>query len=196
MVHELCHTFFYEAVPEQKFQPSKTDSAEEYLCNFGASELLVPTDDLKVQTRYRGACFATLDELRSYYEVSQQMLFFRLKAIGMWKGVALSTWCRSDDGRFMMARVRGYRRDFSWNWHNVKETLWLAWETGFASGRTIVTASDKSGLTGSDPVYFEIVRRDQTLHALWSRKPLRRTTPDAPTLLDSNNVPVNSILDY
>jgi len=40
--HELCHTFFYQYVPEIKFRPHLEDPGEEQLCNFGAAELLMP----------------------------------------------------------------------------------------------------------------------------------------------------------
>jgi Zn-dependent peptidase ImmA (M78 family) len=191
LLHELCHTFFYEVVPELRFKPSGTDDAEEYLCNFGASNLLVPADDLKRRSHNKGTCFTTLHELCAYYEVSQQVLLYRLKAVGRWKDVALSSWRLSDDGRFLMSGILGRSRDMSWTWHDLGNTLWQAWETGLASGRTVVICTAKQGLTGSDPVYFEVVKRGETLYALWSRNPLRRAS-GAATLLDLSRKPIKS----
>jgi hypothetical protein len=39
IAHELCHTFFYELVPEFKFVAHESDDSEERLCNWGAASL-------------------------------------------------------------------------------------------------------------------------------------------------------------
>ena len=38
VAHEICHTFFYERVPEIKFAAHPADPEEERLCNSGAEE--------------------------------------------------------------------------------------------------------------------------------------------------------------
>src|SRR5947209_7938610 len=35
VAHEICHTFFYELVPELKFVPHEVDPKEERLCDLG-----------------------------------------------------------------------------------------------------------------------------------------------------------------
>src|SRR5579863_9075399 len=42
VAHEICHTFFYERVPEIKFASHAVDEEEERLCNCGAEEILMP----------------------------------------------------------------------------------------------------------------------------------------------------------
>src|SRR5580658_9794158 len=51
MAHELCHTFFYELVPEIKFVASGHDEQEERLCDFGAAALLMPEAELRRQAK-------------------------------------------------------------------------------------------------------------------------------------------------
>ena len=51
IAHEICHTFFYEIVPELKFVSHPTDPAEERLCNAGAAALLMPNYDVVRATR-------------------------------------------------------------------------------------------------------------------------------------------------
>ena len=46
IAHEICHTIFYEIVPELKFVCHRTDPTEERLCDFGAAALLMPKDDI------------------------------------------------------------------------------------------------------------------------------------------------------
>src|ERR1039458_6899142 len=47
VAHEICHTFFYERVPEVKFAAHAVDQEEERLCNYGAEEILMPALDLR-----------------------------------------------------------------------------------------------------------------------------------------------------
>ena len=47
VAHEICHTFFYERVPEIKFVSHAVDQEEERLCNCGAEEILMPALDVR-----------------------------------------------------------------------------------------------------------------------------------------------------
>ena len=42
IAHELCHTYFYELVPELKFCDHGPNDEEEAICNQGAAALLIP----------------------------------------------------------------------------------------------------------------------------------------------------------
>src|SRR5258708_924799 len=84
MAHEVCHTFFYELVPEIKFRPHETDRAEERLCNVGAAALLIPARSLRAQAKKLPICLWSLDQLAQDYSRSPPAMFLRLKALGLW----------------------------------------------------------------------------------------------------------------
>src|SRR5207244_255073 len=75
IAHEVCHTFFYEHVPEVKFEPHATDAHEERLCDFGAACLLMPADSLCADAKHRSVSVANLDELAKLYHVSRKAMF-------------------------------------------------------------------------------------------------------------------------
>src|ERR1700691_2550147 len=61
MCHELCHTLFYELVPELKFAPHETDDEEERLCNFGAAAFLIPGPVLRRRVKKLRPCLEALE---------------------------------------------------------------------------------------------------------------------------------------
>ena len=68
--HELCHSFFYELVPEIKFAPHETNPEEEWLCNLGASELLMPRARVSEDASDLLTSLKSLERLARAYEVS------------------------------------------------------------------------------------------------------------------------------
>lgn len=68
--HEICHTFFYERVPEIKFASHPTDPEEERLCNGGAEELLMPGLDVKRRAKDKPVALAALQALAAHYRVT------------------------------------------------------------------------------------------------------------------------------
>jgi len=91
MAHEVCHTFFYELVPELKFCDHGVDQEEEKLCNIGAAELLVPTNQIKRLARNAPISIETLEDLAARYQVSLEVMLLRLRCVGLWNS-ELSVW--------------------------------------------------------------------------------------------------------
>ena len=67
VAHEICHTFFYELVPEIKLVVHETDRTEEQICNIGAAELLISNDDLMNQKAVHVPHFRSLENLARRY---------------------------------------------------------------------------------------------------------------------------------
>jgi len=80
VAHEICHTFFYEIVPELKFTPHPTDSFEEALCNHGAAAFADAAEDVLAHVSVRDVSLATLEELSQRYAVSIEAAFLRSAA--------------------------------------------------------------------------------------------------------------------
>ena len=170
IAHELCHTFFYEHVPELKFQPHSIDLQEERLCNFGAACLLLPAESLGADAKGHSVSVATLDDLSKGYRVSRQAMFLRLRELGIWK-CELAVWQPTTNGRFMLETVLGGRRDLEWEWvsSDIPRTLW---EGTKHKGRTWIHFKDVSGSWTARRVYFDGYRLENRIFTLWSKWPL------------------------
>ncbi len=178
IAHELCHTFFYEIVPELKFCPHEIDPDEERLCNAGAAELLMPTGTLKKDARRSGISLGSLESLATLYRVSVEAMFLRVRTLKLCNS-ELSVWRRMSGGGFALHRLLGGRR-VEWSWMD-STLLSKAWTTGqVLSGRTYLEIRDGNGCLQVRPVSYQISRRRDSLIALWSepsRFPMIRTTP-------------------
>jgi hypothetical protein len=106
VAHEICHTFFYERVPEIKFLPHPVDPEEERLCNSGAEELLMPALDVKRRAKERALSLAVLRALAADYRVSAPAMLIRLRNLGLWKA-ELVLWHQMSNGTFSVKRVWG-----------------------------------------------------------------------------------------
>ena len=174
IAHEICHTFFYEIVPELKFVSHQTDPAEERLCNVGAAALLMPSDDVVRATRKVTPSMVVLEQLAEHYGVSLEAMFFRLRRLARWK-CELLIWYRTNDGRFLLDRAYRRRKE-DWNWDD-SSILQAAWEGKEAlTGRTFVHFQDSREVWSSRRVYFQVKRRANSLVALWSQQRLDQTT--------------------
>jgi len=188
MAHELCHTFFYELVPELKFRPHETDEAEETLCNYGAAVLLMPEKSIRREAKKLPVSIDSLDFLANRFAVSLEAMALRLRDIHAWH-TEISTWKMMTNGAFGMERIRGGRR-LAWRWLD-DEPLRESWATGKAQrGRAFVEHTDESGNRYIRPLSFEVERRGNRLVVLWGRgvtisaegsplfhKPKRRASP-------------------
>jgi len=170
LAHEVCHTFFYQFVPELKFHPHETDPAEEQLCNVGAAELLMPSAELRKIAKKSPICLATLEHLSTTYAVSWEAMLLRLRSLGLWN-CELSTWHRMTNGEFAFERIVGGKQ-VEWKWID-SSPLELAW-TGnrVTSGRGFVEYYDAQGSRRVKPISFQLSRRRNGLVALWSTKSL------------------------
>jgi IrrE N-terminal-like domain len=165
VAHELCHTFFYEIVPELKFGSCEADPEEERLCNLGAAELLMPEKSLRRCARGYSHSIDSLEALAAVYAVSPEAMLWRLRALGLWR-CELSYWRRRQNG-FVLDRVVGGRK-VSWEWPDC-DVLQRAWECDRKlTGRTYLELRAPEGGRQLRFVHFQVVRRGAALVALWN----------------------------
>jgi IrrE N-terminal-like domain len=171
IAHELCHTFFYEFVPELKYGSSETDPEEERLCNLGAGELLMPGRALKKLARTHTVSMDSLEKLASSYIVSPEAMLVRLRALKLWN-CELSYW-RPKRGGFSLDRIVG-RRKLDWVWPD-DSALQSAWRRKFEiTGHTYVELRSPEGGRQVRHVFFEVARRGDRLMVLWDAKPFKQ----------------------
>jgi hypothetical protein len=114
VAHEICHTFFYERVPEIKFSAHSADQEEERLCNRGAEELLMPALDVKRRAKDRPVSFEALRGLAIHYRVSMPAMLIRLRNLQLWRA-ELVLWHEMTNGSFAVKRLWGGRMT-DWRW--------------------------------------------------------------------------------
>jgi hypothetical protein len=114
VAHEICHTFFYERVPEIKFASHAVDQEEERLCNCGAEEILMPALDVRRRVKDKPVSLDVLQMMASHYRVSTPAMFIRLRRLGLWRA-ELVVWHEMTNGEFAVKRVWGGRM-VDWQW--------------------------------------------------------------------------------
>ncbi|HEY6251128.1 MAG TPA: ImmA/IrrE family metallo-endopeptidase, partial [Candidatus Angelobacter sp.] len=163
LAHELCHTFFYEHVPELKFMPHETDEMEESLCNFGAAELLMPKQSVVKSAKNQPVSLQVLDAMADSYSVSPESMLVRLRSLRLWKA-ELWYWSRTADGDFVCRR-NGLDCQEQWNW--MDSALMRTWETGKPSfGKTFLESMGGSGCRRVRPICYDLQRRAKGVVAL------------------------------
>jgi Zn-dependent peptidase ImmA (M78 family) len=163
LAHELCHTFFYEHVPEMKFVPHEIDHAEERLCNIGAAELLMPTKSVLRITKEQPVCLRSLEGFANTFGVSTEAMLVRLRSLRLWNA-DLSYWTRHSSGGFVSEQV-GSVTKAQWTWRG--NELLKTWETGRSvSGKTFIEYSDASGGPRVKPICYEMQRRGTRIFVL------------------------------
>jgi hypothetical protein len=178
IAHELCHTFFYEMVPEVKFRDHETDPSEERLCNIGAAELLMPSRRLKRQAKGLDKSLDSLEILAAGFNVSLEAMLLRLRSAGIWQS-EFSVWHCMTGGGFALHRLVGGRK-VEWAWSE-PHLLRGAWDTDRTlSGTTYLEYRDRDGGLKLRPVSYELRRRGDALLALWSHPSARRKHPPLP----------------
>lgn len=165
--HEVCHTFFYEYVPDLKFGASAVDADEERLCNIGAAEFLMPSKSVQEEAAKTRIGLKSLGNLASQFSVSNEAMMSRLRSLKVWS-CELTSWHRGIDGRFLLDRLIGGKQQ-DWKW--VDNTIPLsAWESScLRRGHTFVKIRDKYGVERVKPVSYEIQRKGNSLKALWGK---------------------------
>jgi hypothetical protein len=116
VAHEICHTFFYERVPEIKFAAHPVDPEEERLCNRGAEELLMPALDVKRRARDKPVSLAVLQAMAADCRVSTPAMLIRLRNLGLWKA-ELVLWHEMTNGTFAVKRLWG-GKTVDWRWQD------------------------------------------------------------------------------
>jgi IrrE N-terminal-like domain len=184
LAHEICHTFFYEFVPELKYQPMAADNGEERLCNLGAAELLVPKDLLTTEEDVNFPSLSSLERLATRYRVSLEVMLVRLSSLRLWSCSVLH-WYRLSNGDFSLDKTYGasFREWKIW----IIDEMRSAWETPGCKkiGSSYLSLVDEQGFWGSDCIYYEIKRHGDHLTMLWSNAPLVQNPEDAPLFLRS-----------
>jgi len=167
LAHELCHTFFYELVPEIKFLPQPNDPVEERLCNLGAAELLMPAKLVKRESKGHHICLKTLEQLATLFRVSNEAMAFRLNQLNLWQ-VEFSSWIKLTNGKFAIERtVGGGTKD--WEWPDASQ-LEEAWTLGRPlAGHQFLTRQDDLGVLQARPIRFDLARRGNRICMLWGR---------------------------
>jgi len=174
VAHEICHTFFYEFVPEMKFSSPRVDRQEERLCNFGAAELLARTSRVLESASGLPASMKSLRLIASTFGVSAQAMFVRLKSLNLWR-CQMSVWSRMTNGEILLDRIYGGRR-VDWHWQDesvVRRALIDDGRTVY-SGRTFVGFKDEIGQNRVIPAYYQVTKAGDSVLALWSRTPFAK----------------------
>jgi hypothetical protein len=175
LAHEICHTFFYEHVPEIKFVPHEIDPMEERLCDFGAAELLMPPSAVQKSAAQRPICIESLRALAEQFSVSAAAMFLRLRSLRLWTCV-FSEWHRMLNGSFELARIYGGRR-VPWQWDD-PSILIEAWESHRPSfGSTFVRYEAEQGHRFYCPTRFQVQRVGNRIFSLWGPQIERPTSP-------------------
>ena len=186
IAHEICHTFFYEFVPELKYRPMAPDSGEERLCNLGAAELLVPEDLLATEVDVKYPSLSSLERLATRYRVSLEVMLVRLSSLRLWSCSVLH-WYRLSNGDFTLDKTYGtsFREWKIW----IIDEMRLAWEKPGSKkfGSSYLSLVDEQGFWGSDCIHYEIKRHGDHLTMLWSKSSLVQNPDDAPLFLRSTS---------
>jgi len=174
IAHEICHTFFYELVPEIKYARHTADAGEEHLCNFGAAEFLIPGDLVASDAAKGRPSLQLLESLARKYCVTVETMLLRLRGLGLWK-CSLLFWHRMVNGEFVLRKVYGDRK-VKWEWEDssLLSRVWSAEPGRTLSGRMPVTFERSGGASGAQVVHYQIRRRGDVLVCLWSQRTLER----------------------
>jgi hypothetical protein len=165
VAHEICHTFFYERVPEIKFSTHPADPEEERLCNRGAEELLMPALDVKRRAKDKAVSLAALQALAADYRVSAPAMLIRLRNLGLWKA-ELVLWHEMTNGTFAVKRLWGGRMaDWRWLDDGIPRAALSASPEKILSGHTFWVVETPRG-QGFRPVVYHVARHRGDVLAL------------------------------
>jgi Zn-dependent peptidase ImmA (M78 family) len=172
--HEICHTFFYQFVPELKFQPHLEDAQEERLCNFGAAELLMPERSLREDSHLLPRSIDSLSSLACRYGVSIEAMISRLRYLRLWN-CELYLWHRETGGEFVLDRVIGERyQPWTWTDQSVPD---YAWKKGRLSGHSHLYCDVDRNSKHFKSISFDARRQGFSLVVLSGSSQRERTMP-------------------
>jgi hypothetical protein len=193
LAHEVCHTFFYELVPEVKYSPQLPHREEERLCNLGAGELLIPSDILAADHLIKYPGLSSLEQLAERYQVSHESMLLRLTSSNLWQCQMIQLY-RLANGRFMVDRLFGgsFRNWRMW----ITDEMNKVWDKPGSrkSGACYASLIDQQRYWGSDRIYYEMKRRGDRLVMLWSPRPLEINPDDVPLFMTpSSEMPASRL---
>jgi len=180
VAHEICHTFFYERVPEIKYGSQTVDQGEERLCNSGAEEILMPALDVRRCAKDKPVTLDVLLALAARYRVSAPAMLIRLRRLRLWRA-ELVLWHEMTDGAFAVKRVWGGRfADWQWMESEIPLRALSAPAESVMSGSTFWIAGTPEYRT-SRAVSYQVKRHGNDVLALVilrQRKSSRPVVPD------------------
>jgi hypothetical protein len=176
--HEICHTFFYELVPEFKFRLHTTDPCEEWLCNVGAEELLMPLPLVKAEAASRPVSIESLESLATRFNVSHAAMLLRLRQARLWH-CELAYWHRMVDGAFSLDTKIGGRKA---NWQIDSSILRNAWGSAKTESGVAFIYFEQRGLSAAERVYYQARRRGTSIMMLWGKHRFTRREKLPPLL--------------
>src|SRR6266481_3585187 len=116
MAHEIGHVFFFEvtgkpqtAKREKRIGMNERDREEEFLCDYAASELIMPSSHFFRDVRYIGPSLAAVFELAKRYQASLRATTIKFAEMGLWK-CAFVFWRPTCEGRTIEFHVEGCTR--------------------------------------------------------------------------------------
>lgn len=167
LAHELCHTFFYEIVPEVKFTPHAVDPCEERVCDYGAAELLMPERAVRASSQGCVNSVSAIVALADVFHVSVAAMLIRLRVLSL-SECELLLWYRSRSGEFLPEDEGGKKV----GWRPIHgDLVERAWESvASVTGRTFLESTDSTGVRRVRPISYEALRQDDRVLFLWSRK--------------------------
>jgi hypothetical protein len=184
IAHEICHTFFYELVPEIKFVPHDPDEQEERLCNFGAAALLIPPHSLKRRAAKLPVSLESLQCLAEDYTVSLPTMALRLRALDIWR-CQFSRWRRMLNGTFVLDRLYGGKQaDWKWADESILATAWDSTEPH--RGHSFVSYEDDHGVRRYKPVSYQVRKSLDGVTALWGSAVATKMSSSPPSLFGPN----------
>jgi hypothetical protein len=179
VAHEICHTFFYERVPEIKFVPHAVDQEEERLCNCGAEEILMPATDVRRCAKDLPVSLDVLQAMAAHYRVSAPAMFIRLRRLGLWGG-ELVVWHEMTNGAFAVRRVWGGRMvDWQWMEPEIPRMALSASGESFISGATFWFIGPRE-CPRTRAVDYQAKRHGNDVLALVLQKQKKSSRPIAP----------------
>lgn len=165
--HEVCHTFFYEFMPELKFRLHTSDPVEERLCNIGAEEMLMPLVRIRAEAEDRPVSLESLEQLAELFGVSRSAMLVRLRQARLWH-CELAYWHRMVDGSFVLDRKTGGRKA-DWKMDSsILQSVWDGSRKKPAYGVAMVYF-EQGDLSAADRVYYQAKRHGESVMTLWSR---------------------------
>jgi Zn-dependent peptidase ImmA (M78 family) len=181
LAHELCHTFFYELVPEVKFAPHREDPCEELLCNLGAAVILMPRWQVeeacsvlpaayRERRRRSGRSVAVtslskLFQLAHDFQVSAPAMLNRLRDLSLSR-CHLHVWHRSSCGAFLFPGTTQESK----RWSAIVPHVERAWQAkGQISGHEYLEVTDDHGVRRCCRVSYQAAARENRIYFLWCK---------------------------
>ncbi len=116
MAHEIGHVFFFEvtgkpqtARREKRIGMNEPNREEEFLCDYTASELIMPSSHFFSDVHHFGPSLASIFELASRYRASLRATTIKFAEMGLWKCLFVF-WRQISEGDRSTFQLESYTR--------------------------------------------------------------------------------------